>query len=395
VLEKKVTLQQLRPGMYVSRLDRPWLDTPFPLQGFPIRAAPDVAELRKHCEYVFIDVERGLDAPSEAQDPPRPPASVTPAPVDAQRELPVAKLSVERVSTELVDIFEGARARRPIQTDRLKSGITGLVDSALRSTDAALLLARLKRKDSYAYMHALSCSLLAVVLGKQLMLQRAELLRLALAATLFDIGKTQVPDELLVKTGPMTPPELKVLQRHVQFGVKVLKEARGIDSSTIDAARHHHERHDGSGYPAGLAGENIPLFARIVGLVDTYDAMTSTRVYRSAMSHETAIRELYDLRDRHFQNDLIEHLIQCLGTYPAGTLVELTNGEVGIVVEQNLVRRLRPKVMVILDADKSPLDHFPLVNLLAELEDARGEPLAIATTLAPGSYGIDPSEYFI
>ena len=123
--------------------------------------------------------------------------------------------------------------------------------------------------------------------------------------------------------------------------------------------------------------------------------MTSTRVYRSAMSHESAIRELYELRDRHFQPELIEHLIQCLGTYPAGTLVELTTGEVAIVVEQNLVRRLRPKVMVVLDADKRPLDHFPQIDLLSESVSDHGAPVAIASTLAPGSYGVDASEYFI
>ena len=396
MLEKRVTLRQLRPGMYVSRLDRPWLGTPFPLQGFQIRVGSDIAELHKHCKFVYIDVERGLDAKPEKLDIPPPALRSKPDPVEAQVELPKARQSTEQVSSELTRIFEGAKSGgRAIQTAQLKAGITGLVDSVLRSTDAALLLARLKRKDNYTYTHVLSCSLLAVILGKQLMLEKGELQKLALAASLFDIGKTHVPDELLVKSGPMTAAELSLLRRHVEFGVKVLKETRDIDESTINAARYHHERHDGSGYPEGRVGRDIPLFARIVGLVDTYDAMTSTRVYRSAMSHESAIRELYELRDKHFQPELIEHLIQCLGTYPAGTLVELTTGEVAIVVEQNLVRRLRPKVMVILDADKRPLEHFPQVDLLTESVSDHGTPVAIASTLAPGSYGVDASEYFI
>jgi HD-GYP domain-containing protein (c-di-GMP phosphodiesterase class II) len=211
---------------------------------------------------------------------------------------------------------------------------------------------------------------------------------------LFDIGKVNMPDGLLTKEGPLNSAELKLLRSHVDFGVDILSKA-GAVPTVLEVARDHHERHDGSGYPAGKSGGDIPVFAQIVGLADAYDAMISNRVYRGAMSHEAAVRELYEMRGSAFNAEILEQFIQCLGTYPAGSLVELTTGDVAIVMQQNQVRRLRPRVMLVLDSDKNPIENFPIINLLSETEDSHGRFLAIAKSLDPGSYGIDPAEYFI
>ncbi|NNM00150.1 MAG: DUF3391 domain-containing protein [Gammaproteobacteria bacterium] len=388
--------------MYVARLDRPWLETPFLLEGFLIREEKEAAEIAQHCEYVYIDIERGDDvqvAPSrQAKSPPRPaPAPPAEDPNDSTQteiELPRARREVENIAGEITNAFESARETGIAGIGSMKVAVRGLVKSVIRSSDAALLLARLRRKDDYTYNHAISTSILSVALGKQVNFDQEELEELALAASLFDIGKVKVPDGLLAKTDPLSRAELKVLRSHVDYSIEILT-ASGANSTVIEIARDHHERCDGSGYPAGKQRNEIGMFAQIVGLTDAYDAMISRRVYRAAMSHEAAVRELYELRDIHFQAEILEQLIQVLGTYPAGSLVELTTGEVGVVTQQNRLRRLRPQVMLVLDEDKQPLDHFPVINLLQESANADGRPLAIATSLSPGAYGIDPAEYFL
>lgn len=158
----------------------------------------------------------------------------------------------------------------------------------------------------------------------------------------------------------------------------------------------HHERYNGTGYPQGLAGSQIPVFARIAGVVDTYDAMTTPRPYAPPMSTYDAMRQLNKLAGIEFPVEVFEQFVQAIGVFPVGTLVELNTGEVGIVIAQNRVRRLRPKIMLLLDSDKAPLAEFHVVDLRKQLANAGGETsLWIERGLSPGDYGIDPSEYYL
>lgn len=154
----------------------------------------------------------------------------------------------------------------------------------------------------------------------------------------------------------------------------------------------HHERADGSGYPQGLTNAEIPIFGRIAGIVDSFDAMTSKRPYVTSgpMPPHEAIAELYELRGKTFQGELVEQFIQTVGLYPTGSLVELNTGAVGAVIAVNGLRRLRPSIMLLLDENKEPLQEFKYVDLsLTE------EKLSVATGLPPGTYGIDMKEIFL
>jgi len=162
-----------------------------------------------------------------------------------------------------------------------------------------------------------------------------------------------------------------------------------MNADVIAMVEHHHERHDGSGYPRGLSGDEIPVFARIASIVDCYDAITSHRSYARAIPPSTAIKMLYEWKDIDFQGELIEQFIQAVGIYPAGTLVELTTAEVGVVVAEYRTRRLRPKVMVLLDSDKQPCDEIKTIDLLNQKTTADGERLDILNSLEPDAYGID------
>ena len=185
------------------------------------------------------------------------------------------------------------------------------------------------------------------------------------------------------------------MRKHVEIGTKMVRTTPGVNADVIAMIEGHHERHDGSGYPKGLAGADIPVFGRIAGLIDSFDAMTTKRPYAPAKSSYDAIRELNALAGTTFQRELVEQFVQALGMFPTGSLVELNTGEVAIVIEQNRVRRLRPKLMLLLNVDKVPVATHDTIDL-RRLPDSPGDRVArwIVSGLEPGAYGLDPKDYF-
>ena len=399
----KVYVADLKPGMYVSGLDRPWLETPFILQGFRITSEEDIRNLRRHCQYVFVDIEKSrhvdyalqqkkrVQRPRlsrEAMFPKRRLVTYT-ATTDWAEEYPRAEEAVQQLSDGLEAVFQHARDGAAVDVVRVKRSVEPMIDSISRNPDACIWLARLKEQDKYTYQHSLGASIWGVALGRQLGLPRSDLRSLAIGGLLFDIGKLRVDPALLNSDHELTSEELTAVREHVRHGVAMMAETGLMNSDVLDMVAHHHERHNGSGYPQGLSGDAIPIFARIAGIVDCYDAITSHRSYARATSPSAAIKMLYDVKDIDFQAELVEEFIQAVGIYPAGTLIELSSGEVAVVVAEYRTRRLRPRIMVVLDADKQPLTSVRMVDLLHETEDSEGRPLDIANSLEPGAYGID------
>lgn len=401
-MERKVSTEDIKIGMYVSRLDRPWLESPFLFQGFFIKDGDDIRDLKKHCQYVYIDLLKGAPAARYLDDTQqRLPQGDQVAPVvyedtaSVKEELPRAR-EIHKEAAELVsNIMAEIRAGKVVSLDAVEGVVKEMVGSILRNPDAFMWLTRLKDKDSYTYGHAIDACTLATAFGRQLGFPKERLQRLAMSAMLFDVGKMRLPEGLLRKPGALTERERMLLRKHVEFGVAALSKAQGVDKETLEAVWTHHERFNGKGYPRGLVGKNIPLFGRITAIVDCYDAICSQRPYSDPISPHEAILKLYEWRGHDFQEDLVEHFIQSLGVYPAGTLVELSSGEVAVVIAQNRFRRLRPKVMLILDADKEYLDFFPVIDLMADTEDKAGKPLEIRGVLEAGAYGIDPKEFYL
>lgn len=420
--ERKISIEDLEIGMYVSRLDRPWVETRFLFQGFRISNDEDLEELRKACEYVFVDPERDATvAPPTALPTGRkpsksptvtlvhsrgydklgevfrsPPAVETwPVVSRIDKEMAPARQSRSDSLDVVSSVITDLKAGRKIALASVRDGVSGMIDSIIRNPAAFLWLTRLKNKDSYAYAHSVDACGLAVAFGRHLGFSRAELENLAIGTLLFDIGKLQLPESLLTKPGRLTEQEHKLILRHVEFGVDIAREIDGVNEQVLSVIAHHHERHDGSGYPRGLPGRKIPVNGRIAALVDCYDAITSERPYSPAMSAYDAIQALYEWRDKDFQADMVEQFIQCIGLYPTGTLVEMSTGEVGVVLEQNRVRRLRPQVMLLLDKDKYVYEINPILDLIEDPLDARGRIIEIRQPLPAGSYGINAGDYYL
>ena len=398
--------------MYVSRLDRPWLETPFLFQGFEIRDQSEVAELQRHCRYVFIDIERGepakryMDASktTQAQRTERelerlcrvPTAQpVYPDLTSVEDELAPARVSHARACERIGSILDDVRSGRKLNVAAAEQAVNHMIESILRNPDAFMWLTKLKNKDSYAYAHSIDACALAITFGRHLGLPKTELKQVAVGTLLFDIGKMKLPEGLLEKPGRLTEEEFALMQEHVAHSVNLMADTKDISPTSIEVAYSHHERHNGSGYPRGLTSERTSVYGKIAAIVDCYDAITSDRPYSVAVSPHEAIRSLYQWRNIDFQEELVEQFIQCLGVYPTGTLVELNTGQVGIVLSQNRVRRLRPKVMLVLNADKHNYDIAPTIDLMLEDADRQGRILEISRSLDPGSFGIDPTAYFL
>jgi HD-GYP domain-containing protein (c-di-GMP phosphodiesterase class II) len=412
----KVSTSDLQIGMFVSGLDRPWLDTPFFTQGFVIESQEDISHLQKYCESVFIDSRRGRKSsfaihrtvPGRSEPAARRAANTRPrVSIDRifegrrlkpyrddsawEEEHPRAQRALNALILDVDDIFQHVSGGERLNVIKLRKSVEPIVDSISRNPDACLWVTRLKRHDQYTYQHSLSAAIWSVSLGRQVGLPRHDLRSLAMGCMLMDIGKLRVDPRLLQAQRELTVEEADEMAAHVGHGQDILKECGVLNQDVIDMVAYHHERYDGSGYPNGLARDEIPPFARIAAIVDTYDALTSKRGHAQAISPSEAIKLLYEARDEDFQAELVESFIQAIGIYPAGTLVELSSGEVGVVVAEYRTRRLRPKVMLLLDANKNRLPTARLIDLQDTGTNAGAPSLSIKKSLEPEAYGIDLS----
>lgn len=418
-MKKKIGVQHLRLGMYVSELDRPWIESRFLFQGFEIRTDDELAELRRLCKYVYIETEveyrDGALRPRHpstfgAPDPeefaakrigfeildqfekPQAGAARYPDQTTLETELPAARELVATTEGFLQNLLHDLRLGRSLDAAAAKELVTDMVQSILRNPDAAIWFTRLKQKDEYESQHSLRTCVLALAFGRHLELPEETLNHLGLGVLLHDVGKTRVPAELLRKTGALTNEELELMKSHVPRGVEILEQTPGIPPAAMEVARWHHERFDGSGYIEGLQGEEISLFGQIGAIVDTYDDITSDSPYKKSMSPHDALRKLYEWRRKDFHEKLVEQFIQCIGIYPIGSVVQMNTGSVGVVIAANRMRRLRPRIALVLDPDKRPYPAPKTVDLYDE--ERRGDStLAIRTVLPAGSFGIDPADY--
>lgn len=429
IKQVKLNVNELTIGMYVSGLDRPWSQTPFPLQGFFIRDLGEITQLKTLCNHVYIDVEKGRGpiaanlktmAPqgrvkgSTVREPQKNSFLAEPvAPLKIQRnlyrEVQPLKKEVKKARQlhqkvygavgEVLDQLE----RNQLQTASIgetKRVASEMVDSVLRNPDAFTWLSRVQEKDEYTYSHAVRSSVWAILFGRHIGLPKRDLDVLALGVLLKDVGKVLLDSELLTKVD-RTAEEEKAYENFVELGADILRKTPGVEPRVISVVKTHCERLNGSGFPQGLRGDKIPLLGKIAGIVTYYDYVTNPRGSRHPIAPSKAVAKLYELRNIQFQEELVVEFIRAIGLYPTGTLVELSTGEVGVVVEQNFERRLKPKVMLVLDACKQPMGEYTLLDLSEDdkrkqalLDSGKKtryeiEKVEIARDLEPGSYDVD------
>jgi HD-GYP domain-containing protein (c-di-GMP phosphodiesterase class II) len=310
-------------------------------------------------------------------------------------ELPRARAAQNQAEVTLKDMLDSIKAGKAIDAPRVKEAVTSMTDSVVRNPDAMLLLAKMKEKGDANLDRAVGVSIYMITFGRFLQLPRDQLDLLGMLGLLQDVGKMRVPEEVLNKKEPLSNVEMVLCKSHLDHSVAILKETTGLPAELHVFAGLHHERYDGNGYPKKLKGPQIGLFGVIAGLVDCFDALTHPRPYAEALAPSNALSMIYGWRDTQFDGPLVEQFIQCIGIFPVGAIVELNSGEMGIVIAQNLARRLQPRVMVVLDAKGNRKTPQVILDLAKDPKVNPDTPYRIKRTLEKGSVPIDASEFFL
>lgn len=410
---EKISLEELRVGMYVCGMEKEAGKPVFFMNNILLKTQADVERMLWNgyaCLYINVDEpadprQGGERAPEAGFASLRPgnSESVTPAEEEAARiaeaeplpeesllaaieeceelqpedeqgqgergfdeELKEAKKVRNEAELLVREFLRDARLGKGIDAEKVTGTVGRMVDSVFRNQDALTSLARLKSFDDYTFAHCVNVCILSLALGRQMELERAELEDLGTGALLHDIGKMLVPDKILNKPGKLTDEEFAIMKSHAELGGEMLSSAK-INSTAMLVASQHHERYDGSGYHKGLAKGKIHIFARIAAVADVYDAMTSKRVYQSGMVPEEALKKLYLMRGTHFQPEIVERFIKCLGIYPIGTFVELNTGELAVVKMVNRSHPMQPRIQLLSDRDKRPCKTAQEVDLKDEI----------------------------
>lgn len=533
-MKEKIEIHDLTLGMFVAELDRPWLDTPFLIQGFVIESQEQIQELQQHCQFVFVEralsvgsafradpvqttvkpqrvsagprtVQKNTEAtteetkesffammrrvfgaafgagPQAATEAPVPgtpritsagnsdshkveprnqrrekgisseelahleptpdagrgnsdsggltyhnetaggslwarllglftgkkksarhssyigePETIAPPYPDRttfEEELPQAREAHRKANALVQDLITDLRNNKVLELEKAHDAVNWMVESVVRNPDGLMWLARLKDRDAYTYDHGLNTSIYLIAFGRHLGLRQDQLQIVGTAGLMQDVGKIRLPQELIAKPGKLTTAEFKVMKSHVEHSVEIIQDSKQASQLLVDVVLQHHERYNGSGYPKGLKGDQISMLGSMAGIADTYTAMISARAHASPLSVQQALQQLYAWRDQSFKAEMIEEFIQCIGIFPVGSLVELNTGEVAVVVAQNRERRLKPRIMLVLDNQQQSYSNPIMLDLLYDPPTPGGEPYRIVRGLQAGIHDYDPQAH--
>ena len=547
----RIAVQDLRLNMFVVELDRPWLDTPFLLQGFLIDDQVELDTLARYCNYVYVDLE--LSSPSVAMDirvadanfgrlsetrpmpnaiahePPTSPTTIihahsapnsvpapaAPAPLEPpmrrsksasaakkpleyeeprtrilgaaaprpprrykprtdasvsretrqrfrqmvkqtanspkdndqgmlermlfwitdhlaqsreleqhrrtiqqipelkssgikltryevrrpmEAELPRARHAFKSGETALNALIEDIRHGNTLDMDAVAGAVDSMVDSVLDNPDAMMWIARLREEDIQVYHHGVRVALYLVALGRHLGFPRQELSYLGQIGMLADVGKTKIPRALLEKPGLLSAAEFGLVKEHVNLSLHILNSGPALPPQVLQGISQHHERIDGSGYPNQLKGDKSSIYGKMAAIADSFAALITPRPYAKASAPQDALMNLYEWSGTSFHEPLVEQFVQAIGVFPVGSLVELSSGEVAVVIAHNRVRRLEPRVLVLSEPDKTPLEVPIERDLYQESKDSRGrqkKSLRIVRGLPAGTHGFKLQDYYL
>lgn len=317
-----------------------------------------------------------------------------------EEELPVEKEIAavypvyEQSQIATREIFEAVANEQHLDLSAVSEILDSMVDSIGRSPDALLWLAKLKRADDYSYSHALNVSITLMAFGNFLALSKTQIKEIGLAGLLQDVGKVKLSSDVLQKEDNLSHEEFEYVKKHVDESLKILEQTPDIPNTVIFLVAQHHERIDGSGYPYATKGSQIGLLSQMAGLIDTYCAITSHKCYAKGVYHQEALEQIHRLSGKQFTSELVDQLVQFMGMYPVSSLVEMNTGEVGVVIQQNQVRRLLPRLMLLLDANKERYQAPVILNLLNSPTAPNGEPYVIVKSLPPDSFGLNPNDFY-
>lgn len=400
---KKIPISKLIPGMYVQDLNANWIPHAYEKikqQGMVKSEKTIHKALKIGIKTVYIDTQKGLDCVDGIPDHVVTQSSqkllnqLSSQPMDTDKQVSVAEEIAfaqkvhEEAKTLVNKVMNDIKLGHQIELDNVEKLADDLLASVFRNKDALSCLGRIRKKDRYLLEHSVNLSVLMSVFGKARSVPRSTLHKTVVGALLHDIGKVMVPNAVLHKAGKLSDLEFNKMKEHALYSRELLLSTPGISDLTVQVASQHHERMDGSGYPNGLKGEEISIHGRMVAIVDVYDAITADRCYHKGIPPTTALKKLLEWSDIHFDPTLVKAFIKCVGIYPVGSLVKLSNNNLGIVVEQHEEKFQTPVVLEIYD---TKYDHYLPARMLDLSKSFEHREIKCAVN--PNKYGIDINKF--
>ncbi|HTF86106.1 MAG TPA: HD-GYP domain-containing protein [Cellvibrio sp.] len=381
---KRISVQDLRLGMYIHELCGSWMEHPFWRSRFLLTQQNDLKTLlASGIREVWIDTARGADVAQGAtartdEDVAEETEyllreadkSLSTSTISMADEVRQAMKLCNTAKQSVVDMFSTARMGKAIEVGQALALVEDIANSASRHPHALISLARLKNVDEYTYMHSVAVCGLMIALARQLNMSEEHVREAGLAGLLHDIGKIAITNQILNKPGKLTDTEFAVMKTHPERGLRILQNSDSVSPAVLDVCLHHHEKIDGTGYPHGLRGDDISLLARMGAVSDVYDAITSDRPYKQGWLPAEAIRKMAEWSKGHFDDAVFQAFVKTVGIYPIGSLVRLTSGRLGVVIEQNADSLLTPRVKVFFST-KSRVQIAPEVVDLARQQDEK------------------------
>lgn len=433
-------------GMYVCELDKPWEDSTFIFQGFLIENDKIRQKVIDECDFVYIDIEKqsadlqilhtNIHSPSA-----KPKSTIkhsfsskfgrrtlsfltsTRSKLSGKRktnrlkdiinknviaetivqpkkqktfeqEIKSAQLAHKKTSQMFQDFMEEVKNKGTVDIQIAKSAVRDCMYSVLRTPDALMLTTQLKDKDRNSWHHSMNTCVYSISLARHLNLRDDEMLTLGLCGLLHDIGKTRIPQVILSKKTKLDADENEIMRSHTTLGHNIITSLpSGLSAVIAEVAHNHHERIDGKGYPRGLSGTQISPYTRIVTIANMYDSLTTDSTYEIGKTHFEAIDIMLSQSRTHLDETLLKAFIQCIGVFPTGSAVEMNTGEIGIVVEINQQKKLRPKIMLLSDKNKTP-QRERIIDLAKPEYITAENPLSVKTIIRSDTHNLDIEKYF-
>lgn len=391
-MRKKISVSQLRLGMFLDELCGSWLDHPFWKSAFLLSDPKQLAQIQEsRVKEVWIDTRKGLDVafanePDSPEDhterfddvevqrtaQPQPdvklPASVAgkpdAKPCSVNDELARASKVLAGATPAMRSMFQDIRLGKAIDTEHCLPLVNDITESVQRNPGAIVSLARLKTSDDYTYMHSVAVCALMVALAKQLGLNEVDTREAGMAGLVHDLGKALMSNEVLNKPGALTNEEFAIMKKHPEEGHRLLVEGRGVGPVPLDVCLHHHEKINGLGYPHKLKGDEISLYSKMGAVCDVYDAITSNRPYKAGWDPAESIQKMaHWAKEGHFDERIFQAFVKSIGIYPIGSLVKLKSGRLAVVMEPGSTSLVCPIVKVFFSTKSNePIPHA-IVNL--------------------------------
>lgn len=399
---QRVAIDELKVGMFVEAVTRQKGALKIKTRG-RVKSQASIDKLRAQgILELAIDLEN-IDPTLEPQPSAEPEAQQATSTDKAQQQRPQADPTARSRSfdkeianaTKLYQqakklqkkAFSDVQAGRKVNCKDMEKVADAFIDSIFKNQDALTCMTRIREKDAYLLEHSVNVSVLMTILAKHMLLPRPLIHELATGALLHDIGKIKIDDSVLHKPGKLTDEEMKQMQSHVVYSKEILEQSGGLSEVSLDIAANHHERLDGGGYPNGYTADELSMYARMIAIVDSYDAMTADRCYKEGMNPINAFKRLMKDTGSCFDATLVQKFIQAIGVHPVGTLVKLKSSKLGIVTQTNFVEPLKPVVKVFYHVRSNMYTEIRDIDLATSVDE-------IDCCVKPENFKIDLAKFF-